>query len=191
MLTSPRMQSARRKKLSEWVRVKLDQTPNRLQLLRLHVNGSQMRKVSKRWDSQPLSTNWICMWNRQRRRWIISLVVRKKDLECSETLHCSCNEAKRSFKMNTVKRGSALKWPESENQYLTDHPKKMKSMQCSRHKGFQKLQARLSDSVFITTASGFISDMQSWRCISLFHTGWYLPDDQTPAAIKPSATLIW
>lgn len=51
----------KKKKLLEWDQAKLDQTQNRLQLLCLHVNGSQMRKVGKRWDSQPLSTNWICM----------------------------------------------------------------------------------------------------------------------------------
>lgn len=63
-LTSPRMQTEeeeKKKKLLEWDQAKLDQTQNRLQLLCLHVNGSQMRKVGKRWDSQPLSTNWICM----------------------------------------------------------------------------------------------------------------------------------
>lgn len=55
MLTSPRMQEGgRRKKLLEWVQVKLNQTQNRLQLLRLHVNGSQIRQVSKRCVSRAL-----------------------------------------------------------------------------------------------------------------------------------------
>lgn len=142
----------------EWDQAKLDQTQNRLQLLCLHVNGSQMREVGKRWDSQPLSTNWICMWNRQRRRWIISLVDRRrKDSECSETLHCSCNEAKRCYMLyvgfflhaaKMGRRSTATSWIGHKvkiNNWLIIP--RMESMECRRGEGKKHCWA------FITSAT--------------------------------------
>lgn len=209
MLTSPRMQSKeKKKKLIEWDQAKLDQTQKRLQLLCLHVNGSQMRKVTKRWESQPLSTNWICVRNRQRRRWIISLVTGKRDSECSETLGCPCNEARRCnmlyvflFFFSTLRKWArgARRRPGlvTKRRSITDWSSRgwnqwsaVGAETKTRPRGFHNFSdGRETQCSLSQPVSRLTYDLQSWRCIPLVHTGQYLPDDQRPAAITPPPPL--
>lgn len=212
MLTSPRMQSKKKKKkkLMEWDQAKPDQTQKRLQLLWLHVNGSQMRKVSKRWDSQPLSTNWICVRKRQRRRWIISLVAGKRDSECSETLRCPCNEARRCNMLYVflfflffstlqkwargarrrpglvTKRRSITEWSSRGWNQWSGVGAEAKT----RPRGFHNFSDdRVMQCSLSQPLSRLTYDLQSWRRIPLVHTGQCLPEDQTPAAITPRPPL--